>query len=215
MNGRSRSPPRWPRSSLRRCAGSSGRPRGPEHERSHAVTAGATERAQGGPETLLAPAAQPPLTPALFPIGAGARRRKPRSGPRARGLLKLLTIQPYLHGSGADHRDAASQLPGTRSLCVTSGKRLAFEQLVAEHKKRKPASGAELSVCLLSLSSGRADATAAITEGARSYASATWSGLSVALAAARICWYPARGREGCHRAASKGGHGFTPGDCLA
>jgi hypothetical protein len=74
---------RGPHSSGAREASRS--PRGSEPERPHAITAGGPERAQRGPEAPLVAAAQLPLAPTLFPVGAGAWRGEPRSGPRARG----------------------------------------------------------------------------------------------------------------------------------
>src|SRR5450631_1260617 len=42
---------------------------------------------------LLAARSQLPLAPTLLPVGAGARRREPRSGPRARGAFEAADEQ--------------------------------------------------------------------------------------------------------------------------
>lgn len=84
-------------------------------------------------------AAQLPLAPTLFPVGDGARRAKPPSGPRARvpleaahdptvpACFRLLTFVTRCHGFRA-----------TPSLWVTSRTRLACGRLVTTPQKRKP-----------------------------------------------------------------------------
>jgi hypothetical protein len=57
------------------------------------------------------------------------------------GHSKLLTTQRYLHASGADLVTPCHGFRATRSLWVTSGKRLASGRLVTDHKKRKPGFG--------------------------------------------------------------------------